>query len=243
MSDVSACPERQFLIQAEIDGELDAAASAELQTHLRDCPGCARLHADLLALSHRLRADLPVHTAPPLLRASWQRRAASRRLAPFAALIGGAAIAAGVMLLLPQPDRGPDRGLDAELAASHVRALQPGHLTDVLSSSQHTVKPWFDGRIDYAPPVRDFAVEGFPLVGGRLDYVGGRPVAVLVYQRDRHVIDLYLWPAPGADAPPARSGGHGYAIVGWTRDGMAFRAVSDVEPEELLRFAQLWAAP
>jgi anti-sigma factor RsiW len=148
----------------------------------------------------------------------------------------GAAIAACLaLLLLPA---GPDG--DAELVADHIRALQPGHLTDVLSSDQHTVKPWFDGRIDYAPPVKDFSSQGFPLIGGRLDYVRDRPVAALAYRRDKHLIDLYVWPDQGPAAAPAADARNGYNIVRWREDGMAFTAVSDVEAAQLRDFAELW---
>ena len=132
---------------------------------------------------------------------------------------------------------------DAELVADHIRALQPGHLTDVLSSDQHTVKPWFDGRIDYSPPVKDFAGEGFPLIGGRLDYVHDRPVAVLVYRRDKHLIDLYVWPEQGPASAPVTDAHNGYNIVSWTEGGMAFHAVSDVEATQLRDFVELWRRP
>jgi anti-sigma factor RsiW len=144
------------------------------------------------------------------------------------------AIAAGVVLLLPASDELAD-----QTVASHIRALQPGHLTDVLSSDQHTVKPWFDGRIDYAPPVRDFAADGFPLVGGRLDFLGGRAVAALVYRRDKHIIDLYVRPAT-TDAGAASAVVNGYNVLGWTAGGMRFTAVSDLNARELAAFAALW---
>ena len=146
----------------------------------------------------------------------------------------GAAVAASMLLMLPSGGNG-----SAELVSSHIRALQPGHLTDVLSSDQHTVKPWFDGRIDYAPPVKDFAAAGFPLIGGRLDYVSGRTVAVLAYRRDKHAIDLYVWPGDGASGPTSEAR-NGYNIMLWSQGGMQFRAVSDVERTELSAFTRLW---
>jgi anti-sigma factor RsiW len=244
----TACEEMRLLVQADLDGELDAAATAALAAHLADCPGCAALRQDLVGLSARLRGGLRPYAAPAELRRTLEARlvpaAAAppppsgfrRRVVPFASFGAGAAIAACLALLLLPPGADPD----AELVADHIRALQPGHLTDVLSSDQHTVKPWFDGRIDYAPPVKDFAAEGFPLLGGRLDYVHDRAVAVLAYRRDKHLIDLYVWPADGAAPAPASEARNGYNIVRWRDGGMAFTAVSDVELAQLRDFAEMW---
>jgi anti-sigma factor RsiW len=243
----SPCADRVLLIQAELDGELDAAGSAALQTHLEGCAGCRAVQADLRALSAGLRREAPRHPAPERLRTALAAhlepppRPALRVVRhPALAFGAGAALAAGVaagvaLAVLPVPPA----TLDDQAVADHIRALQPGHLTDVESSDRHMVRPWFDGRIDYAPPVRDFAAAGFPLIGGRLDYLGGRPVAALVYRRDRHLIDLYVWPATGEAAPVPRTR-NGYAVVGWRAGGMAFLAVSDLEAAQLLAFARLW---
>ncbi|MCW3474505.1 anti-sigma factor family protein [Limobrevibacterium gyesilva] len=242
-----ACEEMQLLIQADLDGELDAAATAVLAAHLRDCAGCAALQRELANLSGRLHAELRPEAAPASLRRALEARLAPaaaappapggfrRRLAPLLSFGAGAAIAASLALMLPRTGADPD----GELVAGHIRALQPGHLTDVASSDQHTVKPWFDGRIDYAPPVMDFVAQGFPLVGGRLDYIGGRPVAALVYRRDKHPIDLFVWPSQGS-AEPVMDTRNGYNVLRWARDGMAFRAVSDLNAKELADFARLW---
>jgi len=244
----TACEEMRLLIQADLDGELDAAATAALAAHVADCPGCAELQRELTALSAQMRAELRPFTAPDALRRSLEARLQRttppptgfrRRLIPFATFGAGAAIAACLALLLLPAGADPD----AELVSDHIRALQPGHLTDVLSTDQHTVKPWFDGRIDYAPPVQDFAAQGFPLIGGRLDYVHDRPVAVLVYRRDKHLIDLYVWPDSGASTSPVTHTRDGYNVVRWREGGMGFNAVSDVEPAQLNRFAELWRSP
>ena len=238
------CADKVLLIQAELDGELGVAETAALQTHVLGCPGCRAARSDLRALSVALRREAVRHPAPERLRAGLMARTApktapARRLARHPALAFGlgAALAAGVMLAVLPGQR--TASLEDEAVASHIPALQPGHLTDVPSSDQHTVKPWFDGRIDYAPPVRDFAAAGFPLLGGRLDYLGGRNVAVLVYRHDRHLIDLYVWPAAGQAAPAERARS-GYGVVTWRASGMEFMAVSDVEAGELLAFARLW---
>ena len=162
--------------------------------------------------------------------------------------IGGGGFAAGLAtgalaLLLWVAPAAPD-GAAAELVSMHVRALQAGHLTDVAASDQHVVKPWFQGRLDFAPPVEDFAADGYPLAGGRLDYLAGRPVAALVYRRHQHVINLLVWPArDAADAPSAAlRDAQGYHVVQWRDGAMRFAAVSDVNVAELQAFERLWAA-
>jgi anti-sigma factor RsiW len=146
------------------------------------------------------------------------------------------------LLWMVTPTRpSPEQQLTQEIVSSHVRSLMPGHLMDVVSTDQHTVKPWFDGRLDFAPPVKDFAAAGFPLKGGRLDYIGGRPVAALIYQHDKHVINLFVWPVGGVT--PHLAGDttiEGYNVVHWTASGMNFWAVSDVERSQLDELATLW---
>jgi anti-sigma factor RsiW len=124
--------------------------------------------------------------------------------------------------------------LTAEIVASHVRSLISDRVTDVASSDQHTVKPWFNGKLDYAPPVHDLTTEGFPLAGGRVDYIDHRHVATLVYRRRQHTINLYVWPAAGdKDGAPKRFTQDGYQILGWSRDGMRYWAISDVDAPQL----------
>jgi len=247
-----------LLVQAELDGELDAAAAAALAAHRAECPICQAAAADLArartlvaaapreglyqAMPDDVRARLTARVSAastPTPRRSFYASRWWRRWWPAPAGFGlGAACAAAVALLVLTPGR-PD--LAAQIVAGHIRALQPGHLEDVASTDQHTVKPWFDGRIDFAPPVKDLAADRFPLKGGRLDYIGGRPVAALVYQRDKHLIDLYVWPAAG-DSPqsPAAAEAQGYNIVRWRQGGMALWAVSDLEAAQLRQFVEDW---
>jgi anti-sigma factor RsiW len=258
-----------LLLQAELDGELDAAQAAALAEHRADCPECRRNAATLEAARQVLRGATYHRADPQLLRAVARRIDASGvgaggvgaggvgaggvgaggvgprrpprgRPVPLQALAGfgvGAALAAAVILaFLP----GSRPGLVGALVDDHIRALQPGHLLDVVSTSQHTVKPWFDGRLDFAPPVKDLAAAGFPLVGGRLDYLRGRSVAVLVYSRGKHVIELFVWPASAGAGEPARATRDGYNVVHWTAAGMSFSAVSDLEPAGLEDFVRQW---
>ena len=253
------CAELHLLIQADADGELSAADSARIAAHLAGCPACAGLHGQLASLSQRVRDAAPYWPAPDALRTAVLRQLASRAPSPvavthaptvrtglltrwrlgLAAPFGAGALAAGLTLALLVPQQG---GVSDALVAGHIRALQPGHLMDVASADQHTVKPWFDGRLDFAPPVKDLKPEGFPLMGGRLDYVADRPVAALVYGRRQHVIDLFVWPE-GRRVPGADTFEHsGYNVVRWHRDGMVFSAVSDLGAPELAEFARLWTA-
>jgi len=244
-----AC-ENVLLVQAEFDGELDAADALRAAQHRQGCAECRDAYAQLAATHALLRESAPRHQAPESLRRAlrsglnvtqgakgaatrpgrWLREAASFGL--------GAALAAAIALVVVNPAQ--ETLLD-QVVASHVRALQPGHLEDVVSTDQHTVKPWFDGRIDFAPPVKDLAAKQFPLLGGRLDYLDNRPVAALVYGSDKHLIDLYVW--PGADKPmPQTAARNGYNAVHWSENGMDFWAVSDLEPGKLNDFVRDWRA-
>ena len=141
-----------------------------------------------------------------------------------------------LLLALPQLTTVP---MQDQLVASHVRSLLASHLTDVQTSDRHVVKPWFNGRIDFAPPVVELAPQGFPLVGGRLDYIGGRVVPAIVYRRRLHTINLFVMPAGTLSSPaPISTRRDGYSLVRWTRGGLQYWAVSDVEPGELELFRQ-----
>ena len=227
------CAELGLLIQADIDGELSPTEAARIARHVAGCARCTETQASLAALSSRVRSEVSYHPASGALRLKvTPPRTRLRPLAPFGA---GFALAAGLALFLLVPRSG---NLSGAIVAGHIRALQPGHLMDMPSTDQHTVKPWFDGRLDFAPPVRDFAADGYPLAGGRLDYLGGRPVAALVYRHRQHVIDVFVW--PDAAGSSAAGGRNGYNYETWHRDGMAFWAVSDVSAPELADFARLW---
>jgi len=260
--------EKVLLVQAEFDGELDAAQAAQLQAHRVHCTDCRATEATLAQARAVLRAEL-YRPAPDALRQRILARLDADRPRPVLdpaegkiqgtlprpatplvlsrlrswrqSTIGfslGAACAAMLAFLVPTP---AEQRLNEQLVAAHVRALQPGHLEDVVSTDQHTVKPWFDGRIDFAPPVKDLSTVGFPLKGGRLDYIADRPVAALVYQHGKHIINMFVWPATGKAVPALDPAEHnGYNLVYWSQNDMEFWAVSDVERSELRAFAQDW---
>jgi anti-sigma factor RsiW len=245
------CAEARPLLEAYADGELDLPRSLLLEQHLKDCPACASALRGLRAQSKVLREAAPYHRAPDLLLARLRtqlpvaeavpapRRYRSQRNRLFwaSALAASLALAIGINLVLLS--RGRSGMLDDELVSSHVRSLQAEHLADVISTDQHTVKPWFAGKLDYSPPVRDFAAQDYALSGGRLDYVHHRNVAVLVYKHRKHVLNLYVWPAGGKSAAEAATSRDGYNLLHWTAEGMDWWAVSDMSAEGLKEFETL----
>lgn len=193
------------------------------------------MHDDLAELLREHRQELR-YPLPERLR----RTVMPPRRMP-AAMVGASAAALALVLGfgVGRSVGGAAEGFEQEVVASHVRSLMAAHLQDVASSDRHTVKPWFEGRLDFAPDVRDFAPD-FALEGGRLDYLGTRAVAALVYKRGGHVINLFEWPADGDAAPPRLRTLRGYQLFSWSKDGFAYWAVSDLNAAELQRFAQLW---
>ena len=239
--------EMHLLIQADVDGELDPAKAARVAAHLDDCPQCQALQARLLASRQRFAASPELRrSAPDSLRDAVRAKlpSAKKPTRPRLADWQGGALAACLALIVCLPlyawlTRGDD--LADWVVASHIRALQPTHLVDVVSTDQHTVKPWFDGRLPFAPPVKDLSADGFALLGGRLDYLPGHTAATLIYRRDKHIINLFVWPrATAIDARPKSGAREGYNFVQWRADGMQFWAVSDLESRELDDFAALW---
>jgi anti-sigma factor RsiW len=260
-----ACEDESLLLHAYLDRELDLVRSVEFEEHLKSCPGCAEQLRGLQALRQSIGSQPLYHRAPPELAAKLRVRAGrapvavlNRRSIPAAQtalprrrVIEWLAVAAAMLIavwigarLAPRiSGRGTPDLVAQEIVASHIRSLQPGHLFDVESTDQHTVKPWFDGKLDFAPPVRDLAEEGYPLIGGRLDYVGQRDVAALVYQRRKHVINVFVWPESSGDVAEARGireqSLDGYNLIRWPQGDMMFCAVSDVSLADLRQFAQL----
>jgi anti-sigma factor RsiW len=244
------CAPVKSLLEPYLDEELDAAQRAQVAAHLASCASCAEMHAQLLELRTAIRSHAPYYRAPAGLRERirFSVRQAGRNASRQA---GGSwrwiAIAAGILLTVSAAwnvalFRSHTSGADLiaqNVLSSHVRSLIGAHLLDVPSSDRHTVKPWFNGKLDFSPDVRDFAAQGFPLIGGRIDYVGDRQVAALVYQRRQHAINLFTWPVAAADSP-AELMRNGYHVLHWNSGGMAWWAVSDLNVDELRQFEGLY---
>lgn len=249
-----SCQEARALLDAYIDGELDLIHSLEFEHHIEECASCRTLRDRYEELRQSLRTNSLYFQAPVALKEKVRASIHEAREQPVktpkakAISIGWrhSAVAAGLLLLvistvavvemLRRPS--PSQMVAQQVVSSHIRSLMANHLTDVASTDQHTVKPWFNGKLDFAPAVKDLALEGFPLSGGRLDYLDGRPVAALVYKRRQHTINLFVWPSTQSDSGYKTVALRGYNIVHWAQSHMAYWAISDLNARELIDFAQ-----
>ena len=244
------CDDVRLRLDARVDDELPPMEMAEFDAHVRQCADCQTLQERRLALREVLGRELPRFEAPPSLRRELEaasRRAASgepsvkripNRWWALAVAASLAIVSVGSWQLATI--RANSDTLTQTVLESHVRSLIGEHLTDVVSSDQHTVKPWFNGRLDFSPPVYDFAGRGYPLLGGRLEYVGARKVAALVYGRRKHIINVFLWPTDAGMAQgPATATRHGYHLVHWNGSDFTYWVVSDLGTTELQEFAEL----
>ena len=244
------CDEAGILLHALIDGELDAGHAREVEAHIATCADCAAQLRQVQNFQQTISPANLRHVAPARLRASIEGKlpapeaSANRRsvIKGFAAGFAASAIAAsGLLLVVVRRD--DDRRVVGEVVSAHLRSLQAQHLTDVQSTDQHTVKPWFNGRLDVAPPVVELTAQGFTLLGGRLDYVDAKPVAAIVYRRRVHVINLFCAPAPGAVRRSASMESlQGFNVRSWTENGLNLWAVSDINPGELAEFGDKFEA-
>lgn len=231
------CREVEGLLGAYSDGELDLVRSLDAEAHVRDCAACSAALRRLEAL-HAAVSEATYYPASPELR----RKLASRLAPPKAtygrwwALAAACLVAAAAVWKWAPVRTGP--AVEREVVAAHVRSLLAEHLMDVPSSDRHTVKPWFAGKLDFAPEVADFSEQGFTLAGGRLDYIDGRTVAALVYRRRQHIVNVFTWPANGEESPKTESL-QGFHVVHWAKHGMAWWAVSDLAEPELRELAGL----
>jgi len=241
------CELARTTVHGYFDGELDAVRSAEFERHLESCLQCQAELKDIESLRALLHESNLYEHASPQFRERIRKQlvqaagaegvggVSSRSwfLVPAFGVLGAVtAVLTIVLLLSPSPTH--SARITGELIDAHVRSLQPGHLTDVQSTDQHTVKPWFDGKLDFIPTVSDYSEQGFPLVGGRLDVVDGHAVAVLVYSRRKHFVDLFTWPARESERLSNNSGSRqGYNWMTWRSGDMQFCLVSDASPTDL----------
>ncbi len=251
------CDDSRSFLHAYLDGELDAPRSVEFERHLEGCPSCTRALEAQESLrssirSAQLREPLPAGFEKKVRRRLDESSSSSsprsfhawRWLAAAAVLL---LVAAGSLRFAQKTRVGTELTASAadsaaaELVDAHIRALQPGHLTDVTSTDQHTVKPWFNGRVAFAPPVPDFAAQDFPLVGGRLDVFQGRTVAALVYGRRKHFISVFIWPDATQDAEQYAGTWNGYQWISWKQSGLRFCAVADTNRDDLAALKDLFS--
>ncbi|NEJ70587.1 anti-sigma factor [Rhizobium phaseoli] len=254
------CPEWRVMLHGFVDGELDSVHAAQFEDHLATCANCraemervrgvreiidqdgikwkppVALRSQVLSMLS-FEQSAVVSSLPLQRQASvWRRALDFFRQWSFVPSL--AALAAGAILFASAPSQ--TMLLQDQIMASHVRSMMADHLTDVLTSDQHTVKPWFNGKIDFSPPVSDLSKDGFPLIGGRVDYIGDRAVAALVYRRHGHVINLFIWPA--ASAAQTTTVHDGYNMTQWSDGGLVFWAVSDVAAGDLAEFETFFRA-
>jgi anti-sigma factor RsiW len=245
------CDEAQALRDAYVDGELGLERSLEFERHLESCQRCAGTVASRRALGAALRERLEYHAAPPALHRALRLAVTSggggpgrRAPAPWMRLAASLVLVAALSSALTYyaTPRSGD-AIPDEVFASHVRAVQSGdRLIDVASSDRHTVKPWLDARLDFSAPVRDLATDGFLLLGGRVDYIGGHPAAALVYQYGKHVITLFVWPSQSRATPITKTTRRGDSLAAWSDGTMTYWAVSDIARPDLDAFCRRFEA-
>ena len=255
------CDEAEILIHALIDNELDASHAREVEAHVATCARCTAQLASYrqmremmnkpelrfvapAGLRRRLDEMLPKPAPATLAAASNVTPLASRRSVLRGFALGSAVSALAATLLVAVVTRHDDQQLiESEIVSSHLRSLQPGHLIDVVSSDQHTVKPWFNGKLDVSPPVINLTAQGFTLIGGRLDYVDARAIGAVVYKRRAHIINLFVAQTSSTAHKPARMENiQGFNVRSWSDRGMNFWAVSDIGPDELAEFGEKFEA-
>jgi anti-sigma factor RsiW len=250
MEESMGCQEFHSLMDARVDGELEVITSFQFEKHLSECPKCRSLYAEYAEFNRTVRAGMPRFDAPTGLEQKIRSQLGLRKrvLPASAGVLAGwrtwavaATVAAfvllGSLLLTTMRPKPGNQLLADEVVSSHIRSLMANHLSDVASTDQHTVKPWFSGKLDFAPVVKDLAPVGFSLTGGRLDYLDDHTVAALIYKRRKHTINLFLWPANAPDMVPQVQTLRGFNLVHWTQGRMNYWAISDLNATELEEFA------
>jgi anti-sigma factor RsiW len=244
------CNETKNLLNAYVDGELDSAGSIGVEAHVQACPSCLADVENLHALASSIQNGMLRYEAPRQLKRNVH--ASIRAANPETRSTSwnwrwAAAFATALVILLvvwglnrQQANSSEEALLVNDIVSSHVRSMMANHITDVASSDSHTVKPWFGGKLDYSPPAKDLTAQGFRLIGGRLDYLENRPVAALVYQRSQHFINLFVWPSGDTRIKPEdQLARQGYNIIHWTKSGMTYWLVSELNLAELNECARL----
>jgi anti-sigma factor RsiW len=242
------CHDSQSIMHGYLDGELDPSVSLQYEQHLGECPACSKALAEQQVMQTAMKADSFYFRAPANLRdhlrASLKKHRSARPVRfPWRYVAAAACVALfiGLGFLLAQFTFTPSlhERLTQEVASAHIRSMQAQHIVDVPSSDRHEVKPWFNGKLDFAPPTPDLEKEGFHLVGGRLDYLNGRPVAALVYKRREHLINLFVWPSSETESSDfQQETRQGFYLVRWSSGGMNLWLVSDLNPTELIELAR-----
>jgi|KBSSwiStaDraftv2_1062776.scaffolds.fasta_scaffold584580_2 anti-sigma factor RsiW len=236
------CAEAEPLVGASLDGELDSQTALRIDEHFSTCHRCSVLLDRLQRLQQEISAaelDWSANADLRPLRAAIRRRTGKSwwRVAwPWR--IALVTVAAVLVAMVAIPGRSGNL-IERQMVDNHLRSMLVDHLVDVPSSDHHTVKPWFQGKLNFAPPVPELSADGFTLIGGRLDVVGGRPAAAIVYRRRQHVVNLWIMAVDGAESQLKSSDVEGFHILQWRKSGMAFWAVSDLNPAELREFAML----
>ena len=246
------CTEIRSRLHPYLDRELDLESALAIERHLASCAACQAIFTRQAALQAGVRKHAEYYGAPPALAERVRRQLGAQsprprrrlRLAQWLPL--GAAVAATALLTwtaaLQYASVSADERIAEQVITGHARSVLTNHLIDVASSDQHTVKPWLSAKLDFSPTVVDLADAGFPLAGGRLDYLDNRPVAVLVYHYRQHVIDLFIWPERGGgEAALKAMSRKGYNVLHWSEGGMALWAISDAEPGEMRAFAAAYS--
>lgn len=240
------CTLHRDLLEAYLDGELGFERTLEVEAHLASCHACSSEVQNWKDVRSAMQDPALYHRAPAQLEEKLRKllpqesRPKSRWFQQWIWATGGAAFATAALLISFMIARPGTPSAGQDVVTSHIRSLMADHLMDVVSTDQHTVKPWFDGKLDFAPPVQDFAADGYPLAGGRLDYLENRQVAVLIYHRALHVINLYVWPVQeNASSAVNTQTIKGYNVISWRKNGFEFRAVSDLNAAELGDFSRL----
>jgi len=244
------CDRIGSVLHAYFDNELDPIAAAEFERHLAQCAECTQGLEALKSLRSAFNAGQLYQKTPKRLRKRIRAEMKSARtlsVMPASIPKSWLALAAALILLaltawqvvIVRRSSMKEAVLAAEIVDAHLRSLQPGHLTDMVSTDQHTVKPWFDGKLDFSPPVKDFAEQGFSLQGGRLDVVQGRTIAAVVYARRKHFVNVFIWPSSEKEADPRSGSRQGYQWIDWRKGGMEFCAVADTAAADLKQLQRL----